>query len=83
LLTRSEPGYTEAARHAHLQGTVKLRTVLNSKGEPTQISIMRPLGLGLDDEAVRTASAWRFKPAMRNGEPVAVVIEVEFNFRLE
>lgn len=77
-----DPKYTEAAQQCKYQGTVVLWLVVSEQGLPTDIRIARVLGLGLDEEAVAAVSRWKFEPAKRNGEPVAVQINVEVNFRL-
>jgi TonB family protein len=38
--------------------------------------------MGLDEEAVKTVSTWRFKPALQHGVPVPVQVQVEVSFRL-
>jgi TonB family protein len=39
--------------------------------------------LGLDDEAIKAARQWRFKPGTRFGQPVPVLVEIEMSFRLK
>jgi TonB family protein len=77
-----EPEFTEAARRAHVQGTVVFNVVVDKTGQITRIRIVRPLGMGLDEQAVEALKTWRFKPATRNGEPVAVEMNIEVEFRL-
>jgi TonB family protein len=43
---------------------------------------VKPLGLGLDEKAIEAVHTWKFKPASRNGSPVAVRMSVEVSFRL-
>jgi TonB family protein len=75
-----EPAFSEAARALKFQGTATLAVVINKDGSPSHIRILQPLGAGLDAKAVQAVQNWKFKPAERNGEPVAVVIAVETNF---
>jgi TonB family protein len=56
--------------------------MVDSSGLPRNIEIQRPLGYGLDDKAVATVETWRFRPAMKDGQPVAVRIMVEVAFHL-
>jgi periplasmic protein TonB len=77
-----DPEYTAAARMARYQGTTILWIVVDSNGQPKDVRIERALGMGLDDEAVKSVEKWRFDPAMKEGSPVAVQINVEINFRL-
>jgi TonB family protein len=77
-----DPEYSEAARQAKFQGTIVLILVIDASGLPTDLQIVRPLGLGLDEKAIEAVSRWKFRPAQRNGEPVASQVNVEVSFRL-
>jgi TonB family protein len=80
LTKQSDPPFTEAARRAKVQGTVVLAVVVDQTGVPRNIRIVDPLGCGLDAQAARTIQTWRFKPAERDGKPIAVEIEIQMNF---
>lgn len=82
LLSKTEPEYSESARKARHQGSILLAVTVDSKGNPTNIRVIRGLGLGLDERAMEAVSTWRFRPALLNGKPVAAPITVEVNFRL-
>lgn len=82
IIKKVEPQYSEAARKSKLQGSITLSLVVDATGTPTQIVILRPLGLGLDEKALSAISTWRFRPAMKNGEPVAAFATVEMTFKL-
>ena len=77
-----EPAYSEEARKAKFQGIVMLWIVVDAQGMVRNVRITKPLGMNLDEEAVKTVSTWRFKPALRHGVPVPVQVEVEVSFRL-
>lgn len=77
-----EPEYSEEARKAKYQGTVVLLLIVGPDGHPRDIHVARSLGLGLDEKAVETVKTWKFEPAMKDGKPVAVQINVEVDFRL-
>jgi protein TonB len=79
---RVEPEYSEEARKAKFSGICVLQIVVDERGEPTNFKVVRPLGLGLDEKAIEAVKKWRFKPAMKDGRPVAVLATVEVNFRL-
>ena len=72
LVHKVEPKYTKRAKKAKLKGTVVLSAVVNSKGSPENIEVVKTLDADLDAEATRAASQWRFKPAEKDGKPVAV-----------
>jgi TonB family protein len=77
-----DPHYTPNARLSGLQGTTVLKVILNENGSPEIIEISKALGEGLDLEALDAVSQWRFDPATMNGKPVAVMINVQVNFKL-
>jgi TonB family protein len=82
VITHIDPEVSAYARRAKFQGTITLLLVVNRDGLPTNIHIGSPLGGGLDAKAVRAAQSWRFKPAEKDGQPVAVEIALEVNFHL-
>jgi periplasmic protein TonB len=82
ILYKVEPEYSEEARKAKFQGTVLLFVVVDEKGLPRDIKILRPLGLGLDQKAVEAVEKWKFSPGKKDGKPVAVQAQIEVNFRL-
>ena len=77
-----DPEYSEEARKAKYQGTVTLWMIVGPDGHTHQIRVIRTLGLGLDEKAIEAVKEWRFEPAHRNGQAVAVEINVEVSFRL-
>ena len=79
---KPEPPYSEQARKAKYQGTVVLWIVVDAQGNVTDAQVVKPLGMGLDENAVNTVKTWKFKPAQRNGSPVPVKVMVEVSFRL-
>jgi len=81
-LYKVEPEYSEEARKAKFQGTVVLEIVIDERGNPTNFRILNPLGLGLDEKAIEAVKQWRFRPATKNGKPVAVVARIDVTFRL-
>ena len=77
-----DPEYSEEARKAKYQGTCVLWLIVGPDGRPRDIRVARTLGLGLDEKAIEAVKNWRFDPAMKDGKPVAVPINVEVSFRL-
>ena len=77
-----DPEYSEEARKAKWQGTVVLWVVVGPDGRAHDIRVQRSLGMGLDEKAVEAVRLWKFDPARKDGQPVAVQINVEVNFRL-
>ena len=77
-----DPDYSEEARKAKYQGTVVLWVIVGADGRPHDIRIQRSVGMGLDEKAVEAVRTWRFEPARKDGQPVAVQVNIEVNFRL-
>lgn len=77
-----EPEYSAEARQAKYQGTVVLWAIIGPDGLPRNLRVQRSLGMGLDEKALEAVKTWRFRPATKDGNPVAVQIEVEVNFHL-
>lgn len=69
ILSKPVPIYTEEARAKHIEGEVLLEVVLEASGKLRVIKVVRGLGHGLDDAAVRAAEQIRFKPALKDGQP--------------
>lgn len=59
-----------------------MAVIVNAKGDVDAVRVLRPIGLGLDDEAVKTLRTWKFEPATRNGLPVLVRVMIEIEFRM-
>lgn len=81
-LYRPDPEYSEEARKAKYQGVVLLAVVVDANGRVSDVKVLRPLGLGLDEKAIEAVQKWKFKPAMKDGHAVAVSANIEVNFRL-
>jgi len=84
LIHKIEPEYTDAGRAAKLQGSVLLRVEIepNGKISPERISVVRSLGMGLDEKAIEAVKQWRFKPANCEGRTIPMEATLEVNFRL-
>jgi TonB family protein len=76
------PGYSAEARDAAYEGTVVLTVIVGPDGKVYRPRVSRSLGMGLDEKAVEKVLTWRFKPATRDGKPVAVEVSIEVQFRL-
>ena len=82
MLSKPEPQYTEEARRNGITGTVILRVVFSRTGEVTNIRALQPLGGGLTEKAIAAARQIRFVPARKNGQPVSMYMQLEYNFNL-
>lgn len=80
-----KPSYTREAMRQGIQGEAWIEAVVDVDGtvkRPVVVRFLDP-NYGLDREAVRAVSGWRFKPGMRDGVPVPVLITVAVSFKLQ
>ena len=82
LLNGLEPGSNEYAQKNGIAGLTLFRTVVDAQGKPTEIAISRPIGFGLDEKAIEAIRKSNFKPAMKDGQPVPVVVDLVVTFRI-
>jgi TonB family protein len=69
ILSKPTPAYTDEARKMRVEGEVLLEVVLEASGKVRVLRVVRGLGHGLDESAVRAAEQINFKPALRDGQP--------------
>jgi TonB family protein len=74
--------YPPEAEKAGIQGQVILRLTIDATGAVTGAEVMEPAGHGFDEAAQAAALKFRFKPATRNGKPVAARIPFRYKFTL-
>ena len=79
------PDYTEAAKAEHLEGKVRLGVVVRADGTVGDVTVDESLDkvYGLDDQAVKAAEQWTFKPGTKDGMAVAVRVHIEMRFTLK
>jgi TonB family protein len=82
VLAKPEPQYTEDARRNQITGSVVLRVVFSRTGEVTNIRAIHALPFGLTEKAIAAARQIRFRPATKDGRPVNVYMQLEYNFNL-
>lgn len=74
------PPYSLKAARAKVSGVVTLAVVIDAHGDVTDVEVVKGLGYGLDENAVRTVKTWKFQPAERAGVPVKVRVSVKVSF---
>jgi TonB family protein len=82
VLMKPEPQYTEEARRNGVTGSVVLRVVFSRDGAVTNVRALQTLPFGLTERAIMAARLIRFRPATKNGLPVNVSMQLEYNFNL-
>jgi len=81
---QEKPQYTIEAMRARIEGAVVVECVVQPTGMCAQLRVLRSLDsrLGLDQQALRAAAAWRFSPGTRLGKPVAVMVTIQLGFNI-
>jgi protein TonB len=82
VIYQPEPEYSEEGRKTKTQGTVVVDCVVGPDGRVHDMRISKSLGMGLDEKALEALRNWKFDPARKDNQPVAVLVSVEVNFRL-
>lgn len=82
LLHEVKADYTEEARQHGISGEVVLEIVVRRDGSVGETRVLHGLAAGLNERAVQAVRQWRFGPAVRQGAPVDVIVEVAVEFRL-
>ena len=82
ILSKPKPQYTDEARKLKLEGEVLIRVQFTAAGEVRVLDVVKGLGHGLDENALRAAQQIRFKPAQRDGQPVDSTATVHIVFQL-
>jgi len=77
-----EAEFSDEARRNKHQGICMITMIVDRQGNPRNPHIVRSLGMGLDEKALEAVLKYRFKPARKDGKPVASIISVAVNFRL-
>lgn len=82
IVSKPKPSYTDEARLQRLEGEVVLEVLFRSSGRTEVLRVVRGLGHGLDESAVRAAQQILFKPARRAGQAVDSTAVVRIVFQL-
>ncbi len=82
IISKPNPVYTEEARKLRIEGEVLLEVVFESNGKIRVVKVVRGLGHGLDEAAMRAAEQIRFRPALQDGQPVDFTAVLHIMFQL-
>jgi Gram-negative bacterial TonB protein C-terminal len=82
LLTTFQPESNDFAQDAGVAGMCLYHAVIGADGKPEQIAVARPIGFGLDESAVAAISKASFQPAVKDGHPVPVVLDLVVQFHI-
>lgn len=82
VISHPRPEYTQEAKQLKIQGDVVLQVRFSADGRCHVIRVVRGLGHGLDEQAIRVAEETQFKPATRDGRPVDITTYYRIDFQL-
>ena len=78
----AEPEFSDEARQKKANGNVQVGLIVNAAGNPDYLWLARPAGMGLDANAMKAVSLYRFKPATCHNQPVPVPLFIDVSFRM-
>lgn len=82
LLYGPSAAYPKAARKAKIEGLVDVNCIVGIDGRVHYAKVMNDPGYGFAESALQTVKTYIFKPAMKDGKPVAVWVTVQVGFTL-
>jgi TonB family protein len=82
LITKFEPESNEWAQASGIAGPALYHAVIGADGRPSEIAVARPIGFGLDENAVAAIRNASFEPAIKDGKPVPVMLDLYVSFRI-
>lgn len=76
--------YPALAQESGIQGTVFVQFVVSKSGKISNVKVLRGIGGGCDEEAVRvTKEMPNWIPGRQNGQPVPVMFQIPVKFQLQ
>lgn len=81
-ISKTDPEYSDAARMHRYSGSCTLWATVTAAGNVVDPRIVRALGFGLDEQAVKSLLQWKFNPALQNGRPLPMRVSVDVQFHL-
>jgi Gram-negative bacterial TonB protein C-terminal len=82
LVAHVTPVSNDYAQKAQVAGVASYMVILGADGRPAAVAVYRPIGFGLDENAVAAIENARFTPAVKDGKKVMSVIDLAVNFRI-
>jgi len=82
LVVHVTPPSNDYAQKAQVAGVASYMVILGPNGKPAAVAVYRPIGFGLDENAVAAIENAKFTPAVKDGKAVTSVIDLAVNFRI-
>lgn len=81
VISKVDPQESEEARIAKISATILVSAIVGTDGNVRDIEVTKSAGLGLDEIATQALRTWRFLPGVKDGMPVPVMVDFQFDFR--
>lgn len=82
IISKPRAEYTDKARASGVSGVIRVAVGFAADGNVKHILLIKPLGFGLDEQAVKAARAIKFEPASKDGKPISTVKFIEYSFAI-
>lgn len=83
VIKQVQAQYPADAKNAKLEGTVWVKVWVDEAGKPVKANVMKSERKELNQAALDAVMKWEFKPAILNGKPIAVWVNIPFKFALK
>jgi TonB family protein len=81
VLHSVDPEYSPEARAAKFSGKCVVALTIDTQGNPINVHVEKPIGMGLDENAINAVKQYRFTPAIQDGVPIAKRVHMEVDYR--
>jgi len=78
-----KPIYTEAARAAQIEGIVRVEMTVDDQGIVIAVKVLKGLGYGLDEEALKAAKQMTFEPGIKCGKAAVTKLTAGMRYSLQ
>ena len=82
ILTKPQPAYTDKARGENISGIITMAVFFADSGRVTHALILKGLGGGLNEAALKAAYGIIFEPAKKDGKPFSQIKMIQYGFRI-
>ncbi|HEL5572915.1 M56 family metallopeptidase [Stenotrophomonas maltophilia] len=78
------PSYPKSAVEQRQVGVVNLRVEVDAQGHPTDVQVLSATNPGVFDAvSIAAARSWTYRPAVKNGKPVAGAVRVPITYAMD
>ncbi len=77
-----EPKYSKSAAALRIEGIVVLSVIIGVDGHPYDVKVVKSLEPSLDANAIETVKMCKFEPAVKDGKPIAVPMNIQMSYKL-